>query len=215
MAATLLDRQSDVPALQGKITYEEFLAYPWENPHLEWENGDVIVMSPVSYKHVKAARFLLRLIGEFAEITGLGEVLYEPFQMKTGPELPGRAPDVLYVASAHKGRIMDNWLDGPGDLVVEVLSPESRKRDRTAKYHEYEQGGVGEYWIVDPYRKQVEFYQLNDGVYTMAVVGADSRYDCPTLPGFWLKIDWIWRDPHPSVRAIAKLWNLPEEDAAV
>jgi Uma2 family endonuclease len=215
MAATVIDRQPQTTLPAGKMTYEEFLAFPWENSHLEWENGDAIVMSPVSYKHVKAARFLLHLIDEYVDINPIGEVLYEPFQMKTGPGLPGRAPDITFVTKARAERIHDNWLEGPADLVVEVISPESRRRDRGAKYREYEQGGVGEYWLIDPYRKLAEFYQLTDGVYRMAAIGADGRYDCPALPGLWLKVDWLWRDPHPSVRGIARLWDLPEADAAL
>src|ERR1051326_8073907 len=103
-------------------------------------------------------RFLLRLFSEFLDERDLGELRYERFQMKTAPDLPGREPDILFVANAHLSRLKETYLEGPGDLVVEIVSPESRERDTEEKFREYEQGGVPEYWIIDLELKQAEYY---------------------------------------------------------
>ncbi|MEZ5301901.1 MAG: Uma2 family endonuclease [Verrucomicrobiales bacterium] len=75
---------------------------------------------------------------------------------------PGREPDIIFVASENLGRIKNAFLDGPADLAVEVISPESQGRDRGDKFYEYQAGGVREYWIIDPERQVAEFYRLND-----------------------------------------------------
>src|SRR5262249_17607847 len=129
------------------LTYEEFLAWADEDTYAEWVNGRVVFMSPVSREHATAAEICLKLISTFAEIRHAGEAHSDPFQMKTGQNLPGRAPDVLFVAKENLGRLKPNFLDGPADLVVEVISPESRARDHGEKFYEYEQGGVKEYWL--------------------------------------------------------------------
>lgn len=134
----------------GKMTYEEFLAWADEDTWAEWVNGEVVVMAPASNRHQMLVGFLLNLIQHFAEAHALGRVLCAPFQMKTGPDLPGREPDILFIARERLDRIQYSYLDGPADLVVEIISPDSRARDRGEKFYEYEQGGVREYWLLDP-----------------------------------------------------------------
>ena len=109
-----------------KMTYGQFLERDFENPHVEWVNGEVVMMSPVSGEHQFVRRFLMNLLTHFIEEHDLGELLDDPFQMKTGPDLPGRAPDLQFLAKKQLGRLKKNHLQGPADLVVEVISPGSR-----------------------------------------------------------------------------------------
>ncbi len=153
-------------ATQTKLSYEEFLEWTGEDQHVEWVAGEVVPMSPISDRHQQIGAYLLTLIQLYANMRRLGEVRYEPFQMKTGPNLPGRSPDILFVAETNRARLKKTFLDGPADLAVEIISPESRARDRGDKFYEYEQGGVPEYWLIDPVREQSEFYQLEpNGIY--------------------------------------------------
>ena len=191
------------------LTYEEFLAWADEDTYAEWVSGRVVFMSPVSREHATVAEFVLMIVRTFAEILQAGEAHSDPFQMKTGRELPGRAPDVLFVARENLGRIKPNFLDGPADLVVEVISPESRGRDRGEKFYEYEQGGVKEYWLIDPERRRAEFYRLgSDGYYLMTEPGPDVRYESTVLHGLWLKVSWLWQRPPPTLPAVLQEWKL-------
>src|SRR5437016_1200797 len=126
----------------GALTYEEFLNWPGDNHHVEWVNGRIVCMSPVTELHENLRGFLYALIKHFAEARHLGRVYSEPFQMKTGSDLPGRAPDGFFVAKENLGRVKRLNLEGPADLVVEIISPGSRATDRGDKFYEYEQGGV-------------------------------------------------------------------------
>lgn len=75
-----------------------------------------------------------------------------PFQIKLGPEASRREPDVLFVSKTNLERLTENRLEGPADLAVDIISPESRARDRGEKFYEHEQGGVTEYWLIEPTR---------------------------------------------------------------
>lgn len=197
------------PALTQQMTYEEFLAWADGDTYTEWVNGEVVYMSPVSNEHQAVGLFLLNVISCFVEAHNLGVVRYGPFQMKTGPSLPGRAPDILFVATPNLSRLKSTYLDGPADLVVEIISPDSRARDRGEKFYEYEQGGVREYWLIDPLRKQAEFYQPGaDGIYRLAPVGGNGVYCSAVLNGLWLKVDWLWQDPLPPLLSVLKEWRL-------
>src|SRR3989304_2068525 len=107
--------QSSPPVPSAKMTYEEFLDWADEDTWAEWVNGEVMIMTPASYRHQDLADFLTALLRFFVETRQAGIVCSAPFQMKTGPDLPGREPDVLVVASANLGRLQTNRLDGPAD----------------------------------------------------------------------------------------------------
>jgi Uma2 family endonuclease len=193
----------------GKMTYEEFLAWADEDTWAEWVNGEVIILTPASNKHQDLAGFLTALLRHFVEMHQLGVVRFAPFQMKTGPSLPGREPDILLIAHEHLDRLRDTYLEGPADLVVEIISRDSRARDRGDKFYEYEQGGVREYWLLDYLRRQAEFYQLgSDGIYRAVPVGADGIYRSAVLEGLWLQVEWLWQEPLPLLLSVLKQWRL-------
>ena len=155
-------------------------------------------MPPVGTEHGTVAVFLTTLLNLWVDRHQAGVVLGEPVNMKTGPQLPGRAPDVFFVANANRGRVRKTFVDGPADLVVEVVSPESRARDEGEKFSEYEQGGVREYWIIDPERTQAAFYQLDaKGIFRPVAPTAQGVYESAVLPGLWLNLDWLWQRPLP------------------
>jgi Uma2 family endonuclease len=119
----------------AKMTYEEFLARADEHMFAEWVDGEVIEMSPASDRHQNLMGFLTALLRHFVEAHQLGEVRCAPSQMKLATRPSGREPDVLFVASEHVNRLKENYLDGPADIAVEIISPESRARDRGDKFY--------------------------------------------------------------------------------
>lgn len=190
-----------------KLTYEEFLEWCDEDTWAEWVNGEVIVLSPASDRHQDLVRFLVQVLGIYVETKDLGVVRPAPFQMKTRPELPGREPDLLFVIKERLRLLKETCLEGPADLVVEIISPESRLRDRGEKFAEYELGGVREYWLLDMEERRADFYILGaDGRYRLADLEASGVYHSHTVPGFWLKVDWLWQEPLRSpVRTVAEI----------
>ena len=74
-------------------------------------------------------------------------------------------PDVMIICDPEK--IEDDGIHGTPDLVVEILSPSTARKDRNEKYFIYEKYGVKEYWIVSPGDKSVEVYLLKDGKFVL------------------------------------------------
>jgi len=182
----------------AKITYKEFLDWADEDTLAEWVNGDVIMTSPASRKHQLIGDFLNRIIAVFVEEKQLGLVISPPFQMKLS--YSGREPDLIFVAQKHLERLQETCLNGPADMVIEIISPESQQRDRGDKFYEYETGGVPEYWLLDPIRQLAEIYALNqEGVYNPVFTGKEGIYYSRTIKGFWLQIEWLWQEPLPTV----------------
>jgi Uma2 family endonuclease len=191
------------PAPGMRMSYEEFLEWCDEDTWAEWVDGEVILLSPASTRHQRIKKFLADILGLHCHARGLGEVLDAPFLMKLER---GREPDVLFVAREHLDRLKENYLDGPADLVVEIVSPDSVERDRGTKFVEYEAAGVREYWLIDPLRERAEFYQLDEEGFYRPVPDLEGMYRSQAVSGFWLKVEWLWRESLPSpVRVVAEI----------
>ena len=94
-------------------------------------------------------------------------------------------PDILFVSSARRGIIGPEYVLGPPDLVVEILSPYRVPHDRVTKFAQYAHYGVGEYWIVDPVAESVEVYRLAGSKYELtASLSGDQTLETPLLPGW-------------------------------
>jgi Uma2 family endonuclease len=177
-----------------KKTYDEFLAWADEDTLAEWVDGEVVMYSPAGDQHQDICGFLGAILRAFVETHQLGVVRVAPFQMRLARS--GREPDVVFLAREHLQRLKKTYVDGPADLVVEILSPESAMRDRGQKFYEYEEAGIPEYWLIDPDRERVEFYQLDThGRYAAVAPDAEGIYRSQALPDFWLDVDWLWQLP--------------------
>jgi Uma2 family endonuclease len=189
------------------MSYEDFLK-AYDGVHAEWVGGKALVMSPASERHQKISVFLTTLLNLFALRRGLGVIYSAPLQMRLSPDTPGREPDLLFVASEHRDRLRAAHLEGPADLVIEIISPESRVRDRGEKFYEYEQGGVREYWLIDPLREEVDLYRLDErGVYK-PVLTDPRRLENDVMPGMWIDPAWLWSDPLPDPWHVLGEWGL-------
>ncbi len=190
------------------MSYEEFLVWADGNVYAEWVEGEARVYMSNTADHERLLRFLAQLLGLFVDLFDLGEIFTSNLQMKL-KDGSGRQPDVLFVAKHNRGRLLQNRLDGPADLVIEIVSDESVIRDREDKFYEYEAAGIPEHWILDPRpnRQRVYFYRLNEaGRYQPVAADNDGLFHSAVLPGFWLKVDWLWQEPFPeALRSLAEI----------
>ncbi|TVY11985.1 Uma2 family endonuclease [Paenibacillus cremeus] len=76
-------------------------------------------------------------------------------------------PDVIYIANENLGIIRDGYIFGAPDLLVEILSRSTSRRDKTLKKSLYEANGVKEYWLADPHYRMVEQFALVNGTYRL------------------------------------------------
>jgi Uma2 family endonuclease len=188
-----------------RMSYEQFLAWSDEDTHAEWVNGEVLVYMPPVTNHQRLVLFLSAVIYDYVELFLLGEVLTAPFEMRHLPGRSSREPDLLFIARENLSRLTPERLEGPADLVVEILSPSSAFRDRVEKFKEYQEAGIPEYWTIDPdpAHRQAAFYQRSAaGKYQEGPLDAEGRYHSLALPGFWLNPAWLWREPLPKAEEV-------------
>ncbi|HEX6036795.1 Uma2 family endonuclease [Longimicrobium sp.] len=191
----------------GGISYEDFLA-AYGGVRAEWVDGEVVEMTPPTDRHLLIAGFLYSAIAgylEFNEIDGLAA--QAGFQVRLGPRV-GREPDVFYLTPEHTYRFKRTFVDGPVDLAIEIISPESRVRDRREKCLEYQQAGVPEYWIIDPDAETLEVYSRSEtGTYELVPPGDPPRATSRVLPGMWIDPAWMWVERPRAITALRE-WGL-------
>jgi Uma2 family endonuclease len=190
-------------------TYEEFLEWNGtDEVWAEWENGEIIYMSNPSLIHQRIARFLTIILQFYVEAKQLGEVLPAPFQLKFDFRKSGRQPDIMFVSNAAADNIKKQYVENTADLVIEIISPESRVRDKADKFYEYEQAAVKEYWLIDPDRKRSEFYTLGDDGFFNFEIPENGVFKSKVLTGMTLKVDWLHRETLPTLMEVLKDWKL-------
>ncbi len=177
------------------ISYEDFLDFCDEDTLAEWVDGKIERYSPASDMHQDLAGWLTSLLRIYVEAKKLGVIRPAPFQMKTGRDLPGREPDIIFVRKENQGMLKRTYLNGPADLSIEIVSEESLLRDRGEKFAEYEIGGVKEYWIIDPELERADFFVLKEGRYERRVEDERGIYRSEIINGFWIKVEWLWNLP--------------------
>lgn len=175
----------------GRISFEQFLA-AYDGVRAEWVDGRVVEMTPRTDRHLLIAGFLYKAISGYVELKGLGGLVAQAgFQVRLSPRV-GREPDVFSLAPGNEHRLKRTFVDGPVDLAVELISPDSRVRDRREKFVEYAQGGVREYWIIDPDAETVEVFRLANGAYEPVPLGNPPRVTSEVIPGLWIDAAWMW-----------------------
>jgi Uma2 family endonuclease len=196
-----------------RMSYEEFLAWADEDTHAEWVDGEVIVFIPKP-RHQDVVTFLVTLLRLFVQFYRLGQVLTAPVEMKVTPTSNAREPDILFIAQENLARITEDRVEGPADLIVEVISTTSVARDRSDKFYEYQDAGVREYWLFDPRpgKERADFWVLGaDGKYQPVLLDADGVYRSTVIPGFWLRSDWLWQADKPDpLLTFAEITHFPD-----
>jgi Uma2 family endonuclease len=192
-------------APDGGVSFEDYLT-AYDDQHAEWVAGTVVPLSPASDKHQDVVGFLHMALRPFVDRAG--------GVMRAGPSVmrlrgSAREPDLFAVTAEHRARIGTSYLDGAADFVVEVVSPESRARDRVEKFGEYQQAGVREYWLIDPAARTAEQFRLAaGGVFEPVALGTPARLTSEVFPGMWISVEWLWSEPLPEVFDVFRAWGL-------
>ena len=171
-----------------KWTYKEFRNMEMDdNDHSLFELIDGIIMRRASpnLPHQRISRRLAEHLGAYLKQNPIGEYFYAPTDVCLDDHnVP--IPDLSFV-SKERSFIIENdeYIAGAPDIVVEIISPGSVKRDRAEKKPLYEKFGVKEYWLIDLPNRSVEIYLMKDNVYVLHVLlENEGKIISAQLPGF-------------------------------
>lgn len=190
---TTLTEKINPQVIALDVTSEDYLTHYAES-HCEWVDGVVYKMSPIRDTHYLISSYLARLLGTYFEIKPIGRLRQDPFVMRL-PDVPSmRQPDLQIILNDNPNDLTPTYMNGAADICIEIVSPGSVDMDRGTKYREYEAGGVGEYWIIDPLRTEAMFHRLNEaGLYQLHLANEAGIYQTAMLPALQLHVLTLWR----------------------
>jgi Uma2 family endonuclease len=142
-------------------TYADYLRLP-DDRRFEIIRGELFEMAGPRPTHQDVAGTLYRLMGNWLDKNPVGKCYISPIDVVLTNDTVVQ-PDVIFIARKRLGIVTDRAVEGAPDLVVEVLSEKTRKRDFAVKRRLYAAHGVREYWIADPECERVEIFVLEKG----------------------------------------------------
>ena len=155
-----------------KLTYEDFLLFPDDGMRHELIDGEHYVTPSPNTRHQRISGNLHLLIGSWLESHPIGRIFYAPYDVVFS-NFDIVEPDLLYLSNERMAEVVTpQHVRGAPEIVVEIGSPGTRKRDETIKKRLYERSGVSEYSVVDP----------------------DVDVTTPLLPGLEMPLARIFRD---------------------
>ncbi len=175
-----------IRSLELKFTYEDFLLFSEDGKRHELIDGDHFVTPAPSTRHQRISLRLATAIEVFLKDHPLGELFVAPCDVVLS-DVDVVEPDLLFVASSRQAIISERNIQGPPDLVVEILSDSTRKTDEMIKRKLYERFGVREYWIIDPDLDTIKIHRKGQDGYTRPGTLTrehDHQVTTPLLPGF-------------------------------
>ena len=165
-----------LPAEKERYTFADVLTWP-DDERAELVDGEVILMAPAPTTDHQLISG--ELFGQFhSYLKGKKcKVISAPFDVRLFEKDGDSAEDVDTVVEpdisivCDPSKLDEHGCKGAPDMVVEILSPATRRHDRLIKFNLYQRAGVREYWIVDPTGKDVQAFVLEDGRFTMKGYG--------------------------------------------
>jgi Uma2 family endonuclease len=175
---------------QGKWTEADYFRLPETNRIIELSEGRLIISPSPTTQHQMILGSLFSTLRTHVTSNKLGMIVISPMDVRLKKGII-RQPDIIFMSNEHLDRITNKrW--GIPDLAIEVTSPGTKKEDRKDKYAEYEKAGIKEYWIVDPFKQNVEIYILEHGNYSLfGKWGTGEMAKSKLLDGFEISIDEI------------------------
>ena len=181
-----------------RLTYDDLLLFPDDGLRHEIIDGEHYVTASPNVRHQLVVGRLYGEIYVYLKVhPGTGTLLTAPIDVVLSRH-DVVEPDLLFVAADQAGIVTVANLQGAPALVVEVLSPSTRKRDAQIKRRLFARSGVREYWLVDPELDTVQVYRRSDdGTFQRAAelsAEDDQALTTPLLPGWSLGLRELFFD---------------------
>ena len=174
----------------GLVTFDQFYDLVEENVKADLLDGKIIRDSPAVPRHGQTCMWLSTLLTLYVQQFDLGEVNGGTTTVRLSA-YQGPEPDIFFVRKSRLRIIGEKYVEAAPDICIEVISKSSRKIDRGRKFVLYAEYSVREYWIIDPLRLTIEFYENQDGEWVEILPDAEGRLHSKALVNFWLQSRWF------------------------
>ena len=173
----------------SKLTYEHYVLFPNDgNRHEVIDGRHYMNPTPSTYHQVVSKRLQYELYTQI-ELARLGNIFSAPLDVELS-RFDIVQPDLVALANQSQAKITASKIVGPPELLIEIISPSSVENDLVLKRTLYQQSGVQEYWIVDPFERCIKQLVRKDGVFIEAT--AAQCIVASTFPSLTIELSKVW-----------------------
>jgi Uma2 family endonuclease len=186
----------------GPITFDEFCIMVHDGEKADLLDGVIYMASPDNTDSGDLQSWLQAVLYEFIRIHDLGKLFTSRIAFRLN-DANTPEPDIAFVSGKAVDRIHRGYVEGPPDLAIELVSPDSVTRDYEKKFALYEKAGVKEYWIIDVDEQQATFLIRKGNKFER---GNPIRniWTSKVLSGLELDVRWLWMMQRPSVYEVLR-----------
>ncbi|MDO8141364.1 MAG: Uma2 family endonuclease [Candidatus Brocadiales bacterium] len=173
-----------------KYNYQDYLQLP-EDKRYEIIDGDLFKVPSPNESHQRIVTNILYILVNYVRRNKMGAIYCAPFDILFSDEDIVQ-PDVIFVSNENKKVITKDNIKGSPDLLVEMLSPSTSRRDIGIKKKLYARHGVREYWIVDPERETVDVLRLKGREFESKRYGIPDCLSSNVIKGLMIEVKEIF-----------------------
>jgi Uma2 family endonuclease len=183
----------------GEYTFEDFCVLVQDGEKADLIDGIIYMASPDNLDAGELFLWLAWVLGGYVEEKNLGRVFGSRIAFRLSKN-HAPEPDIAFVVKSRLHLARKGFFEGRPDLAIEIVSPESARRDYLLKRRQYQRFKVPEYWVIDEDRKTATVLRLDaHGKYReVSVRGGVLRSQ--VIKGLWVRLEWLWQDTRPGRR---------------
>jgi Uma2 family endonuclease len=175
------------------LTVENYKLLPETGPRYQLIQGDLYMAPAPNRFHQEISRNLQFELHSYLKRNPIGKLFGAPFDVYLD-ETNVFQPDIIIVLNKSLGILTEEGAAGAPELIVEILSPRTRRLDLVNKKQEYARAGVKELWIIDPEPRAITIHEFaSDGVEKIRQLDEAATLATALLPGFTLAAETIFQ----------------------
>ena len=153
-----------MPVIANTLTWDDIRDLPEDAGRTEIVDGDLVVSPSPSWNHQGIATTLGAKIYPFVRNHQLGRFFSIPVHVVLAEHV-NYEPDLCLLSRDRLGMLQGAVIQGPPDLMIEIISDDNRTHDTVVKFRDYARYGVAEYWLVDPRSRLIRVCSLDGESY--------------------------------------------------
>jgi Uma2 family endonuclease len=195
---TIMEPHLEPPYLIVKpgLSEDDFYRLADEDSDWEFLDGRIIMHSPASSRHEDLFRFLLTLFSGYLDERKGAVVRGSRYPMRLDSSWSPE-PDLMIVRDKRRHLMTQHRLEGPADMVIEIVSESDPRLDYREKLPRYCEAGIEEIWIVDPFKNELRVETKARAGYASRT-SSSGRLESTVVSGFWINVEWLWGADLPS-----------------
>jgi Uma2 family endonuclease len=174
--------------IEPTLSYEHLRQTPDDGKRYEILEGELVVTASPNTRHQEIAGNLFGLLRQ-AQQRGYGRAYTAPIDVVLHETEAAVVPDLVFVAKERLATVKKEAIRGAPDLLVEILSPTTSKRDLGIKLRQYAKHGVSWYWVVNPEAREIRVFARRDGSYEeQGTLRPGAKLSSPLFPGIEIDV---------------------------